>query len=98
MYQSLPSAEEAAAAGFTPEDYASEPVDVFAENATPYALFCYMQTQWTYSMAGAMGLKYEVMHHKMDRMKLSAEDYEDLEADIRVMEFAALEEMHRKKT
>ncbi len=47
-------------------------------------------------MGGATGLDYNVLQHKMDRMRLSAEDYEDLEDDVRHMEFAALLEMSKK--
>lgn len=55
-----------------------------------------MQTQWYVGMNGPTGLRYSVLHHKMDRMGLSKVQYEQLEDDIRTMEFAALSAMHEK--
>jgi len=55
-----------------------------------------MQTQWNVSSNGATGLNYLVLFHKLDRMKLDPEEYEQLEDDVRVMEFAALSAMHKK--
>jgi len=37
-----------------------------------------------------------VLYRKLDRMGLSDDDYAEFENDIRVMEFAALDEIHRK--
>ena len=48
-------------------------------------------------MGGPIGLDYGVMYHKMDRMQLDPELYDQVEADIRVMEEAALSEMSRKE-
>lgn len=36
-----------------------------------------------------------VLYRKLDRMGLSDDEYEEYERDIRVMEFAALAEIHR---
>lgn len=47
-------------------------------------------------MGGATGLDYNVLFQKMDRMGLSAEEYDLLEEDIRMMEFAALAAMNEK--
>jgi hypothetical protein len=55
-----------------------------------------MQTQWCVSSNGATGLNYLVLFHKLDRMNLSREEYDQLEGDVRVMEFAALSAMHKK--
>lgn len=54
-----------------------------------------MQTQWRIGMNGRSGLDYNVLFHKMDRMNLPADKYEQLENDIRIMEFEALEEIHK---
>lgn len=55
-----------------------------------------LQTQWRIGMSGATGLDYNVLYHKMDRMGLSAQDYELLEADVQTMERAALQKMNAK--
>lgn len=47
-------------------------------------------TQWrTSGMGVPTGMDYGVLFHKMDRMGLAPDDYEDLESDIRVMESEA---------
>lgn len=84
------------AAGLTPEDYADEVFEVWPENWRAFELFSYMQTQWRVGMSGATGLDYRVMQHKMDRMKLAPDEYEQLEADMQVMEMAAMSEMNKK--
>lgn len=47
-------------------------------------------------MAGRAGLDYGAMFHKMDRMGLSPEQYEELEDQMRVLEYAALDEMSKE--
>ncbi|WUR15713.1 DUF1799 domain-containing protein [[Empedobacter] haloabium] len=95
MYEKQPSVEELAAWGLTPEDVATV-VDVWAENAPVVRLFQTLRTQWYMGMGGATGLRYLVAFHKMDRMDLSEDEYADMEADVRVMEYAALDAMHSK--
>lgn len=46
-------------------------------------------------MGGPVGLDYNVLFHKLDRMNLSPDEYQDIEADIRVMEEAALSIMRQ---
>ena len=96
MYERLPSAEEAVKAGFVPEDYASEPVDPYPDNLEALSLFSFLRTQWRMGPNGASGLDYAVMHHRMDRMGLRPDKYYQLEADIHVMECAALAAIHKK--
>lgn len=59
-------------------------------------MFLSIRTQWRVGMAGATGLDYGVLFHKMDRMGLSPERYEELEEEVRIMENAALDEMSKK--
>jgi hypothetical protein len=40
--------------------------------------------------SGPVGLDYGVLFHKLDRMKLPADEYERIERDVRVMEDEAL--------
>lgn len=87
---------ELAAAGLNPEDVEPDPVEIWSDVLSVYELFSSMRTQWRVGMAGATGLDYNVLFHKMDRMKLTAEDYNQLEHDIQIMESAALEMMRSK--
>lgn len=83
--------------GLTPEDYASEVVEVWPENQRAYLLFSRMQTQWRVGAGGATGLDDNVLLRRMDRMGLGSEEYDELEADIQVMELAALDAMHTRE-
>jgi hypothetical protein len=82
--------------GFSPEDYADDVVEIWPENHRAYFLFVELQTQWRVGAGGATGLDYNPLFHKMDRMQLELDEYDALEADIRVMEFAALGAMSNK--
>lgn len=95
MYRKPPKADELDAWGLTEADVAQR-LELFEENAQAYQLFLYMQTQWRVSMGGPLGLDYSVAMRKMDRMKLSEAEYDWLEADLRLMEFAALDAMREK--
>jgi hypothetical protein len=83
--------------GFGPEDYASEVVEVWPENERVYFLFLDLQTQWRVGMGGATGLDYAVLFMKLDRMRLTDEEAEELEQDIRTMEHEALRVMAERE-
>ena len=97
MFTPAPSEEQLAAAGLTAADFEGDVVDVWPENQSAYFLFAQLQTQWRVGAAGAIGLDYNTLFHKMDRMELDREEYDALEDDIRAMEFAALEAMKKKE-
>lgn len=78
------------AAGFTPEDYAGDDVEVWPENWTAYCIFSRLTTQWNVGMAGRTGLRYEAVYPLLDRTAVCTEDWDDLFDDIRTMEIAAL--------
>ncbi|MEN4918267.1 DUF1799 domain-containing protein [Achromobacter spanius] len=80
----------------TPEDVASDPVEIWPEHLAAFELFVALRSQWRIGMAGATGLDYAVMFHKMDRMGLTPERYEELEEQMRVLEHAALDEMSKE--
>jgi hypothetical protein len=82
--------------GLTPEDYAGDDVEVWPENQQAYFLFAEVRTQWRVGAMGPIGLDYTPLFRKMDRMRLEPDEYDELEADIRTMEFAALEAMNTK--
>jgi len=96
MYERLPDNEEPDAFGFKRADFERVPVAVWPENVAVYRLFCDLQTQWRVGMAGPTGLDYNTLFHKLDRMRLSDDEYQTMEADIRVMEYEALSAMSDK--
>lgn len=89
--------QELAAAGLRPEDFAGEDVEVWPENWQAFRLLCDIRTQWRGAGMGIIGLDYNVLYHKLDRMGLTPEQYDDLEADIQVMEQAAMAAMKEGK-
>ncbi|MFC3457263.1 MULTISPECIES: DUF1799 domain-containing protein [Massilia] len=83
-------------AGLRPDDFSDDVVEIWPEHWDAYVLFAYMRTQWRAGAMGVIGLDYGVLHRKMDRMDLGALQYDELEADIQVMEFAALNLMNSR--
>ena len=65
-------------------------VEVWPENWPAWTLFTRLGTQWRVGANGATGLDHNVMFKRLDRMGLSADDYDQMDDDIRVMERAAL--------
>lgn len=55
-----------------------------------------MNTQWHVGTSGPTGLNHLVLLARLDRLNLSQDEYEALDEDIRCMEIAALNEMHKK--
>lgn len=96
MFTPAPSESQLEAAGLTMADFDSEAIEVWPENCQAYALFAQLQTQWRVGMGGATGLDYNTLFHKMDRMHLEPDEYEELEDVIRTMEFAALAAMSER--
>lgn len=83
--------------GLAPEDYVSEnTVEVLEEHLDAVLLFDELGTQWRCGPSGAYGLDYNVLYQKLDRKNLSADEYDDLEYSIRILEGAALEEMQKE--
>lgn len=56
-----------------------------------------MGTRWYAGPAGPIGLRWESIYPLMDRMGLTAEEWDTLRADLEVMERAALAEIGRQK-
>lgn len=93
MYARQPTAEEIIKSGWLPEDFETDPVEVWPDNWPAFSLFCQMQTQWNISMNGATGLQYLVLLALMDRLKLSDDDHDALFDDIQTLERGALKAM-----
>lgn len=93
-YIRAPSAQEMAAAGFTPEDFEEEAVELWPENWPAWSLFCELSGQWRVSsMGGPVALDYTAVFARMDRLRLDDAAWHDLFADLRVIEAAALKQM-----
>jgi hypothetical protein len=88
---------EMEAGGFKLSDYPEEVVEIWPENARAYDLFAYMRTQWRGAGFGLIGLDYGPLHNRMARMKLEPAEYDELEADIQIMESAALTAMNDRE-
>lgn len=85
-------------AGLTLEDLAAEPVEIWPENYRAYCLFHTLRRQWRIApMGGPLGLDFAIAFHRMDRMGLTPEEYNQLDEDLQVMEDAALEAMRSKE-
>jgi len=64
----------------------------------PFTVFNDLCTQWRMGSSGPVGLDYNVLFHKLDRMKLAPEEYDRIEQSVRVMEDEALSVMWKKDT
>ena len=83
--------------GFTPADFGSGEFEVWPDNMKAISLFITLQTQLrTGGMGGAMGFDYNAYFARMDRMKLSDQEYDWLFDDIRLIESEALNAMNKK--
>jgi len=85
------------AAGLTAEDFASEAVEIWPENEAAYFLFEALRRQWRIGMAGPTGLDHNVLLRRLDRMNLEPDEYDQLDADVRLMEEEALSVMLAKE-
>jgi len=98
IYARTPTEKELAGTGFVPSDYENEEAEVWPENMPVINLFSAISTQWrTGGMGGGVsGLDYNVLFARMERMKLSEQDYEWMFNDIRAIESEALTIINRK--
>ena len=87
MYEKV-DGKELEAFGFKPSDFGD--FEVWPDNMPAINLFSSISTQWRTSMGGMIGIDYNVLFSRMDRMNLSDQDYEWLFDDIRVIESEAL--------
>lgn len=75
---------------------ADQSLEIWPENKPAIDLFISLSTQWRIGMNGSTGLDYNVLFTRMDRMKLSDQDYDWLFDDIRVIEAEALKTINKK--
>ena len=70
--------------------------EVWEENWETVVMFLRMQTQWTVTMGGYVGLKYEVLLGASGLMSLyDVENPREMLEDLQVMEAAALSELNK---
>ena len=81
--------------GLTPADFKREKFDLWPENWPAVELFLRVHNQWRTGPGGAFALDYGVVFHELDRRDLAPDAYDDLLDDLRVIEGAALDEMHK---
>lgn len=73
---------------------AAPPHEIWPENWAAVHLFIRLGTQWRVTgMGGYTGLCYEAVYPLIDRMGLSAEDWDQMLDDVMCMERAALNAM-----
>lgn len=90
LYTPAPKAEEAALYGLTVEEASGPAVEIWPDNLQAVNLFITLSTQWRTGASGVVGLDYGALYHKLDRLQLTAERYQELEEEIRTMEGAVL--------
>ncbi len=75
---------------------AAKEFEIWPENMGAVNLFNTLSTQWLVGPCGVTGLNYVPLFSRMDRMKLSEQEYEWLFDDIRTIEAEALNAMNKK--
>ena len=74
-----------------------EHFEVWEENWDTLMMFLRMQTQWTVTMGGYVGLKYEVLLGASGLMSLyDVKNPREMLESLQVMEAAALSELNKK--
>lgn len=81
----------------TIDELSGEPAAIWPDNLAAVNLFIGLGTQWRVGAAGAVGLDYNVLYRKLDRLNLSVAEYDALEDDVRVMEEEALNTMQQSQ-
>lgn len=82
-------------AGFAAMQAARE-YEVWPENMAAINLFSTLSTQWIVGTGGIVGLNYIPLFTRMDRMKLTEQEYEWMFDDIRLIESEALKAINTK--
>lgn len=92
MYERQPDTAQLDAFGLTAADLGQQQdVEVWPDNWQAVQLLNRMSTQWRLGFGGAVGLDYNVLYRMMDRLGLVPEEFDQIEADIQVMEMTVLE-------
>lgn len=89
----MPSPDELALSGFSMDDYAADPVDLWPENERAWQVFAELSGQWRASFNGPSALDYTALFARMERLRLDDMAWEELFSDVRVLEAQALQTM-----
>ncbi|MET0332549.1 MAG: DUF1799 domain-containing protein [Dyella sp.] len=76
-------------------DYPEPLVEIWPESWPAFDLYTQISTQWRVGYGGPTGLDYTVVYHELDRRNLDRETYDEMLAALRVIERAALTELHK---
>ena len=85
-----------AAAGFAPEDYETDPVELWPENQPAFDMFCMVETQWRVGKSGVIGLDYDPLVTLMDKRGISGCEWWQMFDDVRFIESAAMVEIKKR--
>jgi len=96
LFQKAPDPKLLAAWGLLPEDV-EVAVEVWEEAFPSFAVFEAMRTQWRVGAAGATGLDYGVLPFMLEMQHVDRAEWPTVTADVRLMEGAALDEMHKDR-
>ena len=95
------TSEDAKAFGLElPKEEEKKEIDyeVFEDNWDAVMIFCNMQTQWSTSFGGFVGLKYEVLLMQGGMFDLyNITDRRKILEELQIMEHTALKELNKEK-
>ena len=81
------------AAGYEPEDFEGDAIELWPENHAVYRLFSSLGTQWADGFSGRTGLRYEAVYPLLDRLASTPAEWDSLFDEVRAMEAVALQQM-----
>ncbi|WP_303637557.1 DUF1799 domain-containing protein [Stenotrophomonas tuberculopleuritidis] len=96
LYWRAPTEAELNQLGLKAKHFPPPQVELWPECALPIDIFSRVSTQWRIGAGGPTGLDYNVVYQELEREGLTAEKHAEAMAGIRVIERAALDEMHRQ--
>jgi hypothetical protein len=80
------------------EDYPEPEVEVWDElfDGVALELFLKYSTQWRMGPAGPAGLDLAIFHAALDRKGITGDEFDAINADLGIIEQAALKNIHAK--
>lgn len=82
---------------YKPTDYVEPDIEVWDDNWPVLEFFMQYSTQWRLAANGPVGFDYTILHHYLDRNKITGEAFENFINDFQVIEKAALANIHKEK-
>jgi len=70
---------------------------VWPVNLPAFHFFRRLGTRWVVGMSGVVGLRWEAIYPLIDRMGLDGPGWDQMVADLEVMEQAALDVMNKRE-